>query len=67
MLRPVPAMVPRGRGAGANGLITAIWRGWAWICIRGPGMYRLYSWLASRFNWMTPAQQGGWTSVRIPP
>ncbi len=55
----------KGQGAGYSGLITAIWRGWAWVYSR-PGMYRLYSWLASRFNWMTPARQGGWTSVRVP-
>ena len=30
------------------------------IAIRGS------SWLASRFRWLTPRRQAGWTSVRTP-
>ncbi len=55
----------QGQGAGYSGLLTAIWRGWAWVYAQ-PALYRMYSWLASRFNWLTPTRQGAWTSVRVP-
>jgi len=58
-----PAM--RGQGAGYSRLITMIWQGWA-LVYRSPTLYRTYSWLASRFNWLTPSHQGPWTSVRTP-
>ena len=58
-----PAM--RGQGAGHSPLISAIWRGWATV-YRSPGLYRLVSWLTSRFSWLTPSRQGAWTSVRTP-
>ena len=58
-----PAM--RGQGAGHNALISAIWRGWSAV-YSSPALYRTASWLASRFRWLTPRRQAGWTSVRTP-
>ena len=58
-----PAM--RGQGAGHSPLISAIWRGWATV-YRSPALYKAATWLASRFAWLTPSQQGGWTRVRTP-
>ena len=58
-----PAM--RGQGAGYKPLISAIWQAWASV-YASPGLYKLVSWLGSRFNWLTPKRQGGWTSVRTP-
>ncbi len=60
---PNPAM--RGQGAGHNGLTSAIWRAWGTI-YGSPAIYRSFSWLASRFRWLTPRKQAGWTSVRTP-
>ncbi len=58
-----PAM--RGQGAGHRPLISAIWRAWATV-YGNPGVYRAVSWLTSRFHWLTPRRQGGWTRVRTP-
>ena len=58
-----PAM--RGQGAGYSRLITAVWQAWAMI-YRSPSLYKLATWLGSRFNWLTPSNQGPWTSVRTP-
>ena len=58
-----PAM--RGQGAGYSPLISAIWRSWA-VVYRSPALYRIASWLGSRFGGWLPARQGGWTSVRVP-
>jgi L-lactate dehydrogenase complex protein LldF len=58
-----PAM--RGQGAGHNGLTSSIWRAWGAI-YGSPTLYRGFSWLASRFRWLTPRRQAGWTSVRTP-
>jgi L-lactate dehydrogenase complex protein LldF len=58
-----PAM--RGQGAGYNRLMTGVWKAWAGI-YRNPALYGTWTWLASRFNWLTPANQGAWTSVRTP-
>ena len=58
-----PAM--RGQGAGYSALVSAIWRGWAAV-YRSPALYRLATWLGSRFAWLLPANQGPWTSVRVP-
>ena len=55
----------KGQGAGYSGLMAAVWRGWATVYSH-PALYRLTSWLASRFRWLTPGKQGGWTSVRTP-
>ena len=55
----------RGQGAGHNGLTSAIWRAWGTI-YGSPAIYRSFSWLASRFRWLTPRKQAGWTSVRTP-
>ena len=58
-----PAM--RGQGAAYSRLITGIWQAWALI-YRSPTLYGISSWLASRFNWLTPSRQGPWTTVRTP-
>ncbi|HLO62087.1 MAG TPA: LutB/LldF family L-lactate oxidation iron-sulfur protein [Azonexus sp.] len=58
-----PAM--RGQGAGYNAKISAVWRAWGAI-YGSPALYRAASWLASRFRWLTPRKQAGWTSVRTP-
>jgi L-lactate dehydrogenase complex protein LldF len=58
-----PAM--RGQGAGYSALVSAIWRGWASV-YRSPFLYRMATWLGSRFGWLMPSNQGPWTSVRVP-
>ena len=58
-----PAM--RGQGAGYSRLVTGIWQAWAMV-YRSPSLYKLATWLGSRFNWLTPSNQGPWTSVRTP-
>ena len=65
-----PAAAPtqaglRGQGAGHSTLMSTVWRTWARI-YGSPRLYRLASWLGSRLHWLTPAQQGAWTSVRVP-
>ena len=55
----------RGQGAGYSATITTIWKGWAAV-YRSPTLYRMATWLGSRFNWLTPSKQGPWTSVRTP-
>ena len=58
-----PAM--RGQGAGYSRLVTGIWQVWAMV-YRSPGLYKLATWLGSRFNWLMPSNQGPWTTVRTP-
>ena len=55
----------RGQGAAYSRLITGVWQAWA-IIYRSPTLYGISTWLASRFNWLTPSRQGPWTSVRTP-
>jgi L-lactate dehydrogenase complex protein LldF len=50
-----PAM--RGQGAGYSRLITAVWQAWAMV-YRSPSLYKLATWLGSRFNWLMPSNQG---------
>ena len=61
---PTPAP-HAGTGRRYNGLITAIWRGWAW----GPFAARNVSGLFAGWppgSWMTPARQRRLDFVRIP-
>ncbi|HQU79574.1 MAG TPA: LutB/LldF family L-lactate oxidation iron-sulfur protein [Azonexus sp.] len=58
-----PAM--RGQGAGYSALVSTIWRGWAAV-YRSPALYRMATWLGSRFGGLMPSNQGPWTSVRVP-
>jgi len=58
-----PAM--RGQGAGYSAVISAVWRGWAAV-YRSPALYGMATWLGSRFRWLMPANQGPWTTVRVP-
>ena len=55
----------RGQGAGYSALVTGIWRGWAAV-YRSPRLYRMVTWLGSRFGWLMPSKQGPWTTVRVP-
>ena len=66
--QPPTASAPpalRGAGAGAKPALALIWRGWAHV-YRSPRLYRLATWLTSRFHWLAPRHQAGWTSVRTP-
>ena len=58
-----PAM--QGQGAGYQAGLSTLWRLWGTVYSH-PTLYRLTSWLTSRFHWLTPKRQGGWTSVRTP-
>ncbi len=58
-----PAMV--GQGAGYSPLMTFVWKSWARIYAR-PGIYRTFSWLATRLRVLTPSSQSGWTAARTP-
>ena len=58
-----PAM--RGQGAGYSALMSGVWKAWAAV-YRSPLLYRMVTWLGSRFSRFAPARQGAWTSVRVP-
>ena len=62
---PRPDALLRGQGAGYSSMMSAVWRGWSTV-YGNPTLYRSASWAASRFNWLTPSGQAGWTSVRVP-
>jgi L-lactate dehydrogenase complex protein LldF len=55
----------RGQGAARSRLMSGVWQIWARI-YRSPTLYGITSWLASRFNCLTPSRQGPWTAVRTP-
>ncbi|HET6720041.1 MAG TPA: LutB/LldF family L-lactate oxidation iron-sulfur protein [Rhodocyclaceae bacterium] len=55
------------RGAGAGRKPLAAWAFKAWSLLYAwPTLYRLFSWGATRFRWLTPAKQGAWTDSRTP-
>ena len=58
-----PAMV--GQGAGYDAKISLLWKLWARLYGR-PATYRAFTWLATRFRFLTPKQQSGWTAARTP-
>lgn len=54
-----------GQGAAKSALVNAIWASWAALYTR-PALYRAFGWLATRFRFLTPPSQGGWTVSRTP-
>ena len=54
-----------GQGAAKSSLMDAIWVGWAALYTR-PVLYRAFGWLATRFRFLTPPMQSGWTVSRTP-
>ncbi|MGV0953472.1 MAG: LutB/LldF family L-lactate oxidation iron-sulfur protein [Fluviibacter sp.] len=62
---PATGAAIRGQGSAYSPLMTGIWKAWAKVYAR-PCTYRVATWLASRFNWLTPHRQGAWTQSRTP-
>ena len=54
-----------GQGAAKSGLMDAVWKGWAALYTR-PKLYHAFTWLATRFRFLTPPVQSGWTASRTP-
>ncbi|MBA3996309.1 MAG: iron-sulfur cluster-binding protein [Candidatus Accumulibacter sp.] len=54
-----------GQGAARSALMDAVWSGWAALYTR-PALYRAFGWLATRFRFLTPPTQSGWTVSRTP-
>ncbi|MFZ4540057.1 lactate utilisation protein LutB domain-containing protein, partial [Propionivibrio sp.] len=54
-----------GQGAAKSALMDAIWVGWTALYSR-PALYRAFIWLATRFRFLTPPMQSGWTVSRTP-
>lgn len=50
----------RGAGSAYSSVAMALWHGWA-ATYRHPKLYRLFTWCASRFRFLTPKKQGAWT------
>ena len=50
----------RGAGSAYSSFAMALWHGWA-ATYRHPRLYRLFTWCATRFRFLTPPRQGGWT------
>ena len=54
-----------GQGAAKSTLMNVVWAGWAALYTR-PVLYRAFGWLATRFRFLTPPAQSGWTVSRTP-
>ncbi len=54
-----------GQGAARSALMDFVWAGWAALYSR-PALYRAFVWLATRFRFLTPPMQSGWTVSRTP-
>jgi L-lactate dehydrogenase complex protein LldF len=54
-----------GQGAAKSVLMDMVWAGWAALYTR-PALYRAFGWLATRFRFLTPPMQSGWTYSRTP-
>ncbi len=54
-----------GQGAAKSALMSFVWAGWAALYTR-PALYRAFGWLATRFRFLTPPIQSGWTISRTP-
>ena len=54
-----------GQGAGRKALVSLAFRVWRTVYAH-PALYRLYGWGASRFRFLTPRSQLGWTASRTP-
>lgn len=50
----------RGAGSAYSSVAMALWHAWA-ATYRYPSLYRLFTWCATRFRFLTPRRQGGWT------
>lgn len=50
----------RGAGSAYSSVAMALWHAWA-ATYRHPVLYRAFTWCATRFRWLTPRKQGGWT------
>ena len=50
----------RGAGSAYSSVAMALWHLWA-ATYRYPAMYKVFTWCATRFRWLTPKKQGGWT------
>jgi L-lactate dehydrogenase complex protein LldF len=55
----------RGQGAKHSRGERLIWRFWSGAFAR-PARYRVFRWLATRLNALTPPKQAGWTQHRTP-
>ncbi len=54
-----------GQGAGKTAFASFAFKGFAFLYSR-PALYRLFTWTATRFRFLTPAKQAGWTDTRTP-
>ena len=54
-----------GQGAGKTGFASFAFKGFAFLYSR-PALYRLFAWAATRFRFLTPSNQAGWTKSRTP-
>jgi L-lactate dehydrogenase complex protein LldF len=54
----------RGAGSAYSSVAMALWHGWA-ATYRHPKLYRLFTWCATRFRFLTPPRQGGWTENHV--
>lgn len=54
-----------GQGASFSVGQKLVWRFWSGI-YASPGRYRLLRWAATRFRWLAPRRQMGWTQYRTP-
>ncbi len=50
----------RGAGSAYSSVAMALWHAWS-ATYRYPKLYRLFTWCATRFRFLTPRKQGGWT------
>jgi L-lactate dehydrogenase complex protein LldF len=54
-----------GQGAGKSTFATLAYKGFAFLYSR-PALYRTFAWAATRFRFLTPGNQAGWTVTRTP-
>jgi len=50
----------RGAGSAYSSVAMALWHAWS-ATYRHPKLYRLFTWCATRFRFLTPTKQGAWT------
>ena len=54
----------RGAGSAYSSVAMALWHAWS-ATYRYPWLYRAFTWCASRFRFLTPKQQAGWTKNHV--
>jgi len=54
----------RGAGSAYSSVAMFLWHAWA-ATYRFPALYRAFTWCASRFRFLTPRKQGGWTDNHV--